>query len=33
MGLRGTLKRNLDGHYIHTNVDTDIVIGEEPPGR
>jgi mRNA (2'-O-methyladenosine-N6-)-methyltransferase len=31
MGIRGIVKRSHDGHLIHTNVDTDIIISEEPP--
>eukprot|EP00775_Hariotina_reticulata_P013793 gene13793-13914_t len=31
MGIRGIVKRSHDGHLIHTNVDTDIIITEEPP--
>ena len=31
MGIRGTVRRNQDGHLIHANVDTDIIISEEPP--
>ncbi|KAJ9533460.1 hypothetical protein QJQ45_026459, partial [Haematococcus lacustris] len=32
VGLRGQLKRNLDGHFIHTNCDTDVIVSEEPAG-
>ncbi|WIA36475.1 hypothetical protein OEZ86_007775 [Tetradesmus obliquus] len=31
MGIRGSVKRGLDGHLIHTNVDTDVIVSEEPP--
>lgn len=31
MGIRGNVKRSLDGHIIHTNVDTDVIVSEEPP--
>lgn len=31
MGIRGTVRRSTDGHLIHANVDTDIIISEEPP--
>lgn len=31
MGIKGTVRRNQDGHLIHTNIDTDIIIAEEPP--
>jgi len=29
-GIKGTVRRNQDGHIIHANVDTDIIIAEEP---
>lgn len=31
MGMKGTAKRSTDGHLIHCNVDTDVIIAEEPP--
>jgi mRNA (2'-O-methyladenosine-N6-)-methyltransferase len=31
MGIRGTVKRGIDGHLIHSNVDTDVIVSEEPP--
>ncbi|GBG88129.1 hypothetical protein CBR_g46618 [Chara braunii] len=31
MGIKGTVRRSTDGHVIHANVDTDIIISEEPP--
>eukprot|EP00741_Cyanophora_paradoxa_P002973 tig00000655_g2886.t1 len=31
VGIRGTVRRSTDGDFIHANVDTDIVIAEEPP--
>eukprot|EP00051_Salpingoeca_urceolata_P028187 m.485507 g.485507 ORF g.485507 m.485507 type:complete len:429 (+) comp23858_c0_seq1:242-1528(+) len=31
MGIKGTVKRSTDGHFIHANVDVDIIIGEELP--
>lgn len=31
MGIRGTVRRATDGHLIHANVDTDVIVGEEPP--
>eukprot|EP00128_Syssomonas_multiformis_P006155 Colp12_sorted_trinity150504_noHs@7500 len=31
MGLKGTVRRSTDGHIIHANVDTDVIITEEPP--
>lgn len=30
MGMRGTARRSTDGHLIHCNVDTDVIIAEEP---
>ncbi|KAK9828073.1 hypothetical protein WJX81_008698 [Elliptochloris bilobata] len=31
MGIRGTVRRAHDGHIIHSNVDTDVIVSEEPP--
>ena len=31
MGIRGTVRRSTDAHLIHANVDTDVIIAEEPP--
>eukprot|EP00850_Spirogloea_muscicola_P014065 SM000098S25145 [mRNA] locus=s98:541950:545487:+ [translate_table: standard] len=31
MGIKGTVRRSTDNHLIHANVDTDIIISEEPP--
>lgn len=30
MGIKGTVRRSTDGHVIHANIDTDIIIAEEP---
>ncbi|KAG2496477.1 hypothetical protein HYH03_005303 [Edaphochlamys debaryana] len=30
MGIKGTVRRATDGHIIHTNVDTDVIVSEEP---
>ncbi|KAJ7544100.1 hypothetical protein O6H91_09G064800 [Diphasiastrum complanatum] len=30
MGIKGTVRRSIDGHIIHANIDTDIIISEEP---
>lgn len=30
MGIRGSVKRATDGHFVHTNVDIDIIVAEEP---
>jgi hypothetical protein len=31
MGIKGTVTRNQDGHIVHANIDTDVIISEEPP--
>ncbi|XP_075083957.1 N6-adenosine-methyltransferase non-catalytic subunit MTB-like [Nicotiana tabacum] len=31
LGIRGTVRRSTDGHIIHANIDTDVIIAEEPP--
>ncbi len=30
MGIKGTVKRSIDGDFIHANVDIDLIIEEEP---
>ncbi|KAJ3037588.1 N6-adenosine-methyltransferase subunit mettl14 [Rhizophlyctis rosea] len=30
MGIKGTVRRSTDSHFIHCNVDTDVIIAEEP---
>lgn len=30
MGVRGSVKRNTDSHLIHTNIDTDVIVSEQP---
>ncbi|CAD7952077.1 unnamed protein product [Amoebophrya sp. A25] len=30
MGIRGTVRRSVDTNFIHANIDTDVIIGEEP---
>jgi N6-adenosine-specific RNA methylase IME4 len=30
MGIKGTVRRNQDGHLIHANIDTDVIVAEEP---
>jgi hypothetical protein len=30
MGIKGTVRRATDGHIIHTNIDTDVMVSEEP---
>ena len=29
MGIRGTVRRSLDGDFIHSNIDIDLLIDEE----
>ena len=31
VGIKGTVRRNTDGDKIHANVDTDVMLSEEPP--
>ncbi|KAM3345545.1 N6-adenosine-methyltransferase non-catalytic subunit MTB [Capsicum galapagoense] len=31
LGIKGTVRRSTDGHIIHANIDTDVIIAEEPP--
>ncbi|KAL1507424.1 hypothetical protein AB1Y20_015998 [Prymnesium parvum] len=31
VGIKGTVRRNYDGHIINANVDTDVMLSEEPP--
>ena len=31
VGIKGTVRRNYDGDRIHANVDTDVMLSEEPP--
>lgn len=28
MGIRGTVRRSTDGHFVHCNVDTDVIVAE-----
>lgn len=30
MGIKGTVRRSIDGDFIHANVDIDLIITEEP---
>ncbi|XP_039287224.1 N6-adenosine-methyltransferase non-catalytic subunit isoform X2 [Nilaparvata lugens] len=30
MGIKGTVRRSIDGDFIHANVDIDLIISEEP---
>jgi len=31
VGIKGAVKRGVDGHFIHANIDTDVIVSEEPP--
>lgn len=31
MGIKGAVRRRTDGHIIHTNIDTDVIIAKDPP--
>jgi hypothetical protein len=31
MGYRGSIRRAVDTHLVHANVDTDVLVSEEPP--
>ncbi|KAK1934928.1 hypothetical protein X943_003369 [Babesia divergens] len=33
VGLRGPIRRNEDDYFVHTNLDTDVIISEEPDPR
>lgn len=28
MGIRGTVRRSTDGHFVHCNIDTDVMVWE-----
>lgn len=30
VGIKGAVKRGIDGHFIHANIDTDVIVSEEP---
>ena len=30
VGIKGTVRRGQDSHFIHANIDTDIVVSEDP---
>jgi len=30
MGIKGTVKRSTDTHFIHANIDTDVILDSEP---
>ena len=29
LGIKGTIRRNLDSHIVNTNIDTDVVVTED----
>jgi len=29
MGIKGTVRRSTDGNFIHSNIDTDLIISEK----
>eukprot|EP00826_Nyctotherus_ovalis_P052645 TRINITY_DN671_c0_g1_i1.p1 TRINITY_DN671_c0_g1~~TRINITY_DN671_c0_g1_i1.p1 ORF type:complete len:333 (-),score=106.26 TRINITY_DN671_c0_g1_i1:28-1026(-) len=31
IGIKGTVRRGEDAYFIHANVDTDVIVGEEQP--
>lgn len=31
VGVRGDVRRAADSHFIHANIDTDVIVSEEPP--
>lgn len=31
VGIKGAIKRGVDSHFIHANIDTDVIVSEEPP--
>ena len=31
VGIKGAIKRGIDSHFIHANIDTDVIVEEEPP--
>lgn len=30
VGIKGAVKRGSDSHFIHSNIDTDVIVSEEP---
>lgn len=30
MGVKGVVRRSQDSHFIHSNIDTDLIVEEEP---
>ena len=31
VGIKGIIKRDIDSHFIHANIDSDVIVDEEPP--
>lgn len=31
VGVKGDVRRASDSHFIHANIDTDVIVSEEPP--
>lgn len=31
VGLKGDVRRASDSYFIHANIDTDVIVDEEPP--
>jgi len=29
MGIKGTVRRSIDGDFIHSNIDTDLIISKK----
>jgi hypothetical protein len=29
LGIKGTIRRNVDTHIVNTNIDTDVVVTED----
>jgi N6-adenosine-specific RNA methylase IME4 len=30
VGVKGDVKRASDSHFVHANIDTDVIVDEEP---
>lgn len=33
MGIKGTVKRSIDGDFIHANVDVDVILADQDPDQ
>lgn len=31
VGIKDEVKRGIDGHFIHANIVTDVIVREDPP--